>query len=254
MEIRGDREGSAEKGGPRRSPAPLPSTAAEGSLSFLEPWLSQALTCLPHCPVLPLHLASSPTSVLPQIPPFSLWKGEGRAQRRPRGPLSLGCEEGEDHRRRDSNGDLREETRQAPVGGLERDRAGQKTETGGDKDPTTSRGRRSLEAKRPKSHTQRGERDVGGPRLGDLLKEKAIPPRRGDHREERGLDRWHPVSQTPRLPWEGPHTALSQGNEARLEAQSSQRPPPGANPLPASLPAFSPGAQTQPTAAAGHTL
>lgn len=50
MKTRGAGEGSAEKGGPHRSPG-APGTPAEVSLSFLEPWLSQALTCLPHRPV-----------------------------------------------------------------------------------------------------------------------------------------------------------------------------------------------------------
>lgn len=139
----GGREGSAEKGGPHRSPG-APGTPTEVSLSYLEPWLSQALTCLPHCPVLPLHLASSPTSAMPQIPPFSFWKGEGRAQRRSRGLLGLGCEEGEAHRRRAGDGDLREKTETGTVGGLERDGTGQKAETRGDRDPKTSRDR-SLE-------------------------------------------------------------------------------------------------------------
>lgn len=83
MEAWGRREGSAENGGPHGSPG-APGTPAEVSFSFLEPWLSQALTCLPHHPALPLQLASCPTSATPQIPPFSLWKGEERVQRRTR--------------------------------------------------------------------------------------------------------------------------------------------------------------------------
>ena len=39
---------------------------------------------------------------------------------RPRGPLGLGCEKGEAHRRRESNGGLREETETGTMGGLER--------------------------------------------------------------------------------------------------------------------------------------
>lgn len=65
-------------------------------------------------------------------------------------------------RRRDSHRDLREkETEAGTVGGLERDGTGQKTETRGNKYPKTCKDR-SLEAKRPKSHTQRGERDMWG--------------------------------------------------------------------------------------------
>lgn len=87
-----------------------PGMPAEVSSSLLEPWLSQALTCLPHHSVLPLHLASSPNSVMPQILPFSLWKGQGRAQGRPRTPLGPGHEKGEARRRRGRSRGLREET------------------------------------------------------------------------------------------------------------------------------------------------
>lgn len=57
------------------------------------------------------------------------------------------------------------------MGDLERDGTGQNAETRGNEDPKACKDR-SLETKRPKSHTQRGERDVGGLKLRELLERK----------------------------------------------------------------------------------
>lgn len=73
------------------------------------------------------------------------------------------------------------------MGGLERDGTGQKAETRGDRDPKTSRDK-SLEVKRPKPHTQRGERGRGGGlRLEDLLERKECTYRKRRPQGREGL-------------------------------------------------------------------